>query len=89
MMKRLATMAAAAGLLALAACGSRNESNTALVDNTSDYFNVTSDDLGVGNDLGNASGNAAAGNSASGNAAHAASGNHAAAANGGAGARRH
>ena len=74
-MKRLSTALVATALLALAACGSRTANNAAALDNTSDYFNVTSDDL-TSNDVGNASGNgSSSGNASAGNASGGATSN--------------
>jgi hypothetical protein len=72
-MKQLCTALAAAGLLALAACGSTATNNAAAADNVSDTYNVAPDDLTAENLAGNESGNAADANAsaaanASGNA---------------------
>jgi hypothetical protein len=64
-MKRLSAALVATALLTLAGCGSRTVNNSAALDNTSDYFNVTSDDL-TANDLGsNVSGNGSSSGNAS------------------------
>jgi hypothetical protein len=73
-MKRLSTAFAAAGLAALAACGSSATNNAAVVNDTvSDTYNVAPDDLTAndlaGNEAGNATdANASADANASGNA---------------------
>ena len=72
-MRRLSTVFAAAGLAALAACGSTATNNAAVADNVSDTYNVAPDDLTAndlaGNETGNATeANASADANASGNA---------------------
>jgi hypothetical protein len=75
-MKRLSTALAAAGLLALAACGSTATNNAVVNDSgngTDDTYNVAPDDLTAndltGNETGNATdANGAADANASGNA---------------------
>lgn len=57
-MKRLSTALAAAGLLALAACGSSATNNAAAADNVSDTYNVAPDDLTANDLAGNEAGNA-------------------------------
>jgi len=74
-MKRLSTALAAAGLVALAACGSSATNNAAATDAGNDVYNVAPDDLTADNEVGNEAGNASEdgnalgeGNAAEGNA---------------------
>jgi hypothetical protein len=73
-MKRLSTALLAVGLIALAACGGRPANNSAANTVVNDVYNVSPDDLGAGNELGNDVGgngsgsNASAGSNTSGNA---------------------
>jgi hypothetical protein len=58
-MKHLSTALAAAGLIALAACGGTATNNAAAVsDNLGDTYNVAPDDLTADNLAGNETGNA-------------------------------
>jgi hypothetical protein len=64
-MNRLSTILAAAGLAALAACGSTETNNAAAVNAVDDTYNVAPDDLSADNLAGNeADGNAADANGA-------------------------
>lgn len=60
-MKLLSTALLAAGLVALSACGGEAEENVAANTAVDDLYNVTEEPLtldnGVGNDLGNVTGN--------------------------------
>lgn len=74
-MKRLSTALLAIGLIALAGCGGRPANNTAANIASNDVYDVSPDDLGAGNVLGNeGSGNGSESN-ASANASGNASGN--------------
>jgi hypothetical protein len=57
-MKRLSTALAAAGLVALAACGSSATNDAVVNDAGNDTYNVAPDDLTAGNEAGNEAGNA-------------------------------
>jgi len=76
-MKRLSTALLAAGLIALAGCGGRPANNTAANITSNDVYDVSPDDLGAGNVLGNeGSGNGSESNASGGaNASSNASGN--------------
>jgi hypothetical protein len=76
-MKRLSTALLAAGLIALAGCGGRPANNTAANVASNDVYDVSPDDLGAGNMVGNEeSGNGSAANGSAGaNTASNASGN--------------
>ena len=72
-MKRLSTALAAAGLMALAGCGSSASNNAAANTSVPDTYNVAPEDLDGGNLAGNEAGNASDANAsadanASGNA---------------------
>jgi hypothetical protein len=65
-MKRLFTALAAAGLAALAACGSSETNNVVANDAGNDTYNVAPDDLTADNEVGNEAGNASEDGNASG-----------------------
>jgi hypothetical protein len=65
-MKRLTTALAAAGLMALAACGGSASNNVVANDAGNDTYNVAPDDLTAGNETGNEAGNASDDGNASG-----------------------
>ncbi len=76
-MKRLSTALLAAGLIALAGCGAPPANNTAANIVSNDVYDVSPDDLGAGNVVGNeGSGNGSESNASGGaNASSNASGN--------------